>query len=266
MEESIKKIELLNQFIANEKRSRQWTVGSIVIFSVLGIVVFVLAYKLFGINENYKKQSEQLAAISKQLEDSNNKLRQDSITQSRNDDADSLTHELESMKALFKSTLLSITDNDIVRVQGTLSNVYQNTFPNNKIEERERIIKSIVDKDVGQIHQEDKGAVYLQFMPDYKQMVPQIDGLLRNQNFNVVGAEQINGLSFNPSVRYFHDEDKETADRIAGLLNSDNKLSLKTPFRSQRMDLKTPLHQVEVWIGDYRPKNFNVQQQYIKGN
>jgi len=60
MEDSTKNIEMIDRFMANEKKSKLWTTINIGIFCLLGMSIFFLAYELNKSNEKYKLINEQL--------------------------------------------------------------------------------------------------------------------------------------------------------------------------------------------------------------
>src|SRR5688572_29987891 len=87
MEDATKKIELLDRFMANEKKSKMWTTINIGIFCLLGLSIFFLAYELNKTNANYKVLNVQLEKTQDSLADAlgkldfyNGTLRQDSIS------------------------------------------------------------------------------------------------------------------------------------------------------------------------------------------
>jgi hypothetical protein len=126
MENATKNIELLDKFMANEKKSRLWTTINIGIFCLLGLSIFFLAYQLNKsnakykvINEQLKKTQDSLAVALAQLDNYNGSLRQDSISLTKRvGNYDSIKSVLDTVVMLFKNQSLQVSDNIKKRGRG----------------------------------------------------------------------------------------------------------------------------------------------------
>lgn len=263
MEDPIKKIQLLDNFINYEKRSRRWTVISVIVFCVLGCAVFILSYSLNSSNAKYKNLNAELEKAYIDLDEAYYQLdieaTKDSASLARdNEKDDSLIQENGSLKILLKGTLQEreYTAYELQAMKHRILSKYRDSFPGKKIEEAGKIFQSVLTTKISTPQKEDKIVVYIEFMPDYKDQMSQVNRELIAKGFHIEDREMIPRISFDPVVRYFHAEDKPTAEKIVAYLNGIDGARLKKKFRTQSMEhLKAPLHQLEVWIGEYQKKD-----------
>lgn len=274
MDDPIKKIQLLDQYIGYEKRSRRWTVISVIVFCVLGCAVFILSYSLNSSNAKYKAQSEKLAKANADLAElyrqADIEATKDSASLARdNENDDSLMKENESLKILLKGTLTEHTGYELEAMQHRILSKYRDSFPGKKIEDVRKIFQSVLTTKVSVPEKENEIRIYLEFMPEYKEQMEKVNAALKAKKYKVADSELIPRISFDPVVRYFHAADKTTAEDIVDHLNKLNGVKLQKKFRTQSMEhLKAPLHQLEVWIGEYRKKEEIDTRQLLefKGN
>ena|SRR6186997_1920151 len=241
MENATKKIELLDKFMANEKKSRLWTTINIGIFCLLGLFIFFLAYELNKtnakykvINEQLKKTQDSLAVALDQLDSYNGSLRQDSISLTKRvGNYDSLKSVLDTVVMLIKNQSLHVSDN----------------------------IRSMIAIETPARPRDPVYTVFVQCMPDFEKLMPAIVKDLRDKKYKVPKWETVREISFNPVIKYFYDEDHDEAKKIAAFVNSSNNFFHHNPVHIQKFNLKSPLHQIEIWVGEYQQK---VLQQIIQ--
>jgi hypothetical protein len=245
MEDATKKIELLDKFMANEKKSRLWTTINIGIFCLLGLSIFFLAYQLNKsnakykvINEQLKKTQDSLAVALAQLDNYNGSLRQDSISLTKRvGNYDSLKSVLDTVVMLFKNQSLPVSDN----------------------------IKKVVAVEAPARPRDPVYTIYLQCMPGFEKLMPPMIKDLREKKYRVPKWETVQEISFNPVIKYFYDQDLAEAKKIAALVNSSDNFFRKNPLQIQKLNLKSPLHQIEIWVGEYQRKDLQqlIQQTAI---
>ena len=62
-------------------------------------------------------------------------------------------------------------------------------------------------------------------------------------------------------IKYFDQHDADEAKKLAELINKSNDFFQKNPVKIQKLNLKSPQRQIEIWVGEYRKKDL---QQLIK--
>lgn len=241
MEDATKKIELLDRFMANERKSRLWTTINIGIFCLLGLSIFFLAYELNKSNAKYKVINEQLektqdslAVALDQLDNYNGSLRQDSISLTKRvGNYDSLKNVLDTVVMLFRNQSLHVSDN----------------------------IRNMVAVEVPTRPRDPVYTVYVQCMPGFEKLMPPMIKDLREKRYRVPKWETVKDISFNPVIKYFYAEDLAEAKKIAALVNRSDGFFRGNPVKLQKLNLKSPLHQIEIWVGEYQRKDL---QQLIR--
>ncbi len=245
MEDATKNIELLDKFMANEKKSRLWTTINIGIFCLLGLSIFFLAYQLNKsnakykvINEQLKKTQDSLAVALAQLDNYNGSLRQDSISLTKRvGNYDSLKSVLDTVVMLFKNQSLQVSDN----------------------------IKNVVAVEVPARPRDPVYTIYVQCMPGFEKLMPPMVKDLRGKKYRVPKWETVQELSFNPVIKYFYEQDLAEAKKIAAFVNNSDDFFRQNPVKLQKLNLKSPLHQIEIWVGAYQRKDLQqlIQQTAI---
>lgn len=273
MDEFLEKVSMIDQLIINEKKSKRMTVTAVVIVCLLGVVVFVLSAWLNNSNKKYKdvnvqlnKKNEELLVTQKKLEASEEQLKywvsslkQDSQSFARiNDSLMTVYDDNEAVKLLLNETLTTTWNNDTAFAKQQLMTAYQKYYPN-KEKDAEKLINSIlVSPDLIRAVVPDIGVSVL-YMPDDRALCLQVEqqlksiGRIKKRKVVVAEAESVPELNFNNSVRYFSKDDEAIADQLADNLNK-NIANLKKPFVSRLIDFKAVPNQIEVWVGEYRPK------------
>lgn len=261
---------MIDRFIDNERKSRIWTTVNIGIFCLLGLAVFWLAFELNQSNAKYKTQNvelkktkDDLAEALKRLDAYNESLKEDSTTLSNNiGNYDSLKKVLDTVLILFKESESKLNDMSVTAVNNRLDQYSQNVFKGN-VQLSENIKNKIVAPVKPGTVAPAPYKIYVQYMPGYDKIASTAAKTLRQNSYTIPGQEQIKNVTFNPVVKYFYDKDKGEAEKVAALVNKSNDYFSKNPVKIQKMNLKSPSGQLEVWIGDYREKNVDqiIQQQ-----
>jgi hypothetical protein len=228
MKDSTKNIELLDRFMANEKKSKWWTTINIGIFCLLGLSIFFLAYKL-------KKSNAELDKALAQLDKSNVSLQQDSISLTKT--VTKTEGNYDSLKRVL-DTVLMVLKNKNLPVSSNIKNVISYERPT---------------------HHVDPGyTVFMQCMPGFERLMPSLVKDLKAKKYKVPKWEIVEKIAFDPAIKYFYEDDADEAKKIAALINSSDDYFRKNPVKVQKLNLKSPKRQIEVWVGEYQRKD--VQQ------
>jgi len=239
MDDATKKIELLDRFMANEKKSKLWTTINIGIFCLLGLSIFFLAYKLNQSNAKYKiineqleKTQDSLAVALGKLDSYNGSLRQDSISLTKTvtkteGNYDSLKRVLDTVLMVLKNKDLPVSSN----------------------------IKSVITNERPPEHRDPVYTVFMQCMPGFERLMPSLVKDLRAKKYKVPKWEIVEKITFDPAIKYFYEEDADEAKKISALINSSDEFFQKNPVKVQRVNLKAPKRQIEIWVGEYQRKD-----------
>jgi hypothetical protein len=241
MEDSTKNIELLDRFMANERKSKLWTIINIGIFCLLGISIFFLAYKLNQSNAQYKrinvelkKTKDSLNIALAQLNSNNESLKQDTFSLTKRvGNYDSLKNVLDTVLVLLKDAKkggqsnLPISDN----------------------------IKNVITVERPPASKDPVYTVFLQCMPGFEKLMPSMVKELKERKYKVPGWEVVEKITFDPVIKYFNDEDAGEAKKLAAFINKSDEYFQKNPVKIQRINLKSPQRQIEIWVGEYRQKD-----------
>jgi hypothetical protein len=105
--------------------------------------------------------------------------------------------------------------------------------------------------------------IHLKYMPVYGKEAFVLAAKLKGSAFNgkkyqLAGVDSVSNISFNPLVKYFRDEDEGLAKNIAAQINkSDMAFFKNNPVTIQKLSVKAPVSQVEIWIGRYERKKWD---------
>lgn len=249
MKDSTKNIELLDRFMANEKKSKLWTIINIGIFCLLGLSIFFLAYELNKsnakykvINEQLKKTQDSLAIALEQLDKNNVSLQQDSI--SLTNTVTKTVGNYDSLKSVLDTVLMVLKNKDLP-VSSNIKNVISNESP--------------------PVRSDPVYTVFIQCMPGFEKLMPPLVRDLKEKKYKVPKWEVVQKITFSPAIKYFYQEDADEAKKIATLINSSDEFFRKNPVKVQKLNLKSPKHQIEIWVGEYRQKGLQqlIQQTTI---
>jgi hypothetical protein len=260
--ENSKNLAMIDKFIDNERKSRIWTTVNIGIFCLLGLSVFWLAYELNKSNAKFKTQNvelkktkDELASALQRLSAYNASLQEDSFSLSnRVGNYDSLKKVLDTVLLLFKQ---SQSQSYSAAPMDDKINQYSQQVFNHDVKISENLKNIIAAPEQNTVNVK-AYKVYVQFMPGYEKMSARISYELKQNRYAVPVQEQVDAVTFDPVVKYFHDEDKQEAEKVAAIVNRSDPYFDKNPITLQRMKLKSPMRQLEIWVGEYRQKD--VQQ------
>jgi hypothetical protein len=248
MEKSKKNLELIDKFIDNERKSRIWTTINIGIFCLLGLAVFWLAYELNKSNAKFKTQNIELRKIKDQLDSALRRL--SAYNASLQEDSLSLSNRVGNYDSLKK-----VLDTVLIIYNQSQAHTNNNVSGDNKIKEYTQNVRE--DRELYK--------VYLHFMPGYEKMSAKATQQLKRNKYTVPGQEKVTTVTFDPVVKYFHEEDEGEARKIARLISNSDPYFDKNPVTLQKLNLKSPMRQLEVWIGEYRQKDVDqILQQPIR--
>ena len=80
----------------------------------------------------------------------------------------------------------------------------------------------------------------------------------QGKKYSITSLDTIYKFTFNPIVKYFKDEDEAMATSIATQMNNSNAQFFKNnPVSIQKLSVKAPLSQIEIWIGRYERKKLD---------
>src|SRR5688572_7149456 len=195
MENSKKNLEMIDRFIDNERKSKIWTTVNILIFCLLGLAVFWLAFELNQSNSKYKTQNvelkkakDDLAAALKRLDAYNESLKEDSLTLSNNfGNYDSLKKVLDTVLLLFNESQSKLNDMSSVAVNNRLDQYSQSVFKEDvKLSQNIRNKITVPSQPTsGTVRPSYK--VYIHFMPGFERISGTATKTLKNNNYNVQG-------------------------------------------------------------------------------
>jgi hypothetical protein len=264
MENTVKNIELIDKFVENERKSKMWTVASVFIFCLLGGLVFLLAYKLNKSNAKYKEQNVELLETQKKLDSAldelagkNQSLRADSLSLSgqvvmSGNRADSLKKIYDTVSLLFNTQFYS-NDGPESDPKARLDELGKKTFSDGNVVLSDNLKKIIQDRSLWQINERPVYTISIKSMPENQKIAEQMAEIFKEKKYDISPVEIIQKFSFNPLIKYFNDDDLEMAQKIASQINnSNNEFFKKNPVTIQKINVKTTLHQIEIWIGQYK--------------
>jgi hypothetical protein len=265
MNKSADNIEIIDRLLANERKLKKWTIYGVLIFCVIGIVIVVLSYKLNQSNAKFKVQNielektqEKLRLALAELDAYTTKLQIDSATLSgslvsKTEKYDSVKHVLDTVVNLFnKSQESYISGTSAAVAADRIESISREVYPTQGLSDD--IKKLIINPERMQaIQQRSRYTVSVYYMPEFKETAALLAKLLQENNFDVKTQESAAGMTFNPVVKYFNEPDLRQAERLMDLVRG---LQLKNAFTIERQDLNIGSdRQLEVWIGEYRPKD-----------
>ena len=266
MDDAVKKIELLDRFIANEKKSRRFTIIGISFFCLLGLLIFFFAYKwnekTKEFNSKLQSKNDSLKLVNNTLDSLGNSLAQMNVSLERNSyNYDSLKNAFDTLAFLFNKSQPELSGSGWNNGNQSLDQLSKITFNNQDLNLSDTLKKSILTANKPGVKEVTTYRIYIQCMPDFNDLSEVVGKLLKRNKYLVPGIETIEKISFNPQVRYFHDEDLNEAKKIASLINRSDPYFKDFPIKILRPDIKSPLHQFEIWIGQYKQMQSNMYMQ-----
>ena len=210
MDDRLKKIEMLDQFISNEKKSKRFTIISISVLCLLGILVFFFAYKLNEINIKHnrelKSKNDSLNVANATLDSLRNSLSQVNLSLERNsNNYDSLKNAFDTLAFLFNNSNSNINSNNLSQKSLKLDELSKITFNNQNIILSDTLKKSILKTHDPEMKVNIAYKIYVQCMPEYIGVTSGVAKMLKEKKYTVPGIETIDNITFNSVVKYFHD-------------------------------------------------------------
>jgi hypothetical protein len=272
MDDMLHKVSMLDKFIENERKSRQRTLVIVVIMIVLCVLVFWLSFQLNSNNAKYKTQNVELLKMQVSLEKEQllkdsliSRLVMDSTSlEGFNINLDSVKSANETIKVLFNRTLATFTDNKPEVASERMREICRNYFPKNPAGYSESLIKSVLISTNSQQEANPDISINLLYMPEYKVLKDSVNEQLKKLDkiagvkIFVLSPILITEINFNNSVRYFDSTDKKNAIEITRYLNKQNSNKIEKQFVARLVAFKAPLHKIEIWIGENKPKELNI--------
>lgn len=235
--------DLLEYFLANEKKQKKVTAITAVLFSLFAMVIIVLAvvaYKqkvaietknknIFSLNDSLVNVSLRLDSLNQLLNSKNTRLSQEKITLNRT----AVIYEQKNME--INRELEKIASSDSVP-----------TASNPKGNNTKTIVQSKAIKDLLLKTNKTKYTIYIQYTPSKISEAEQVRVSFLNAKFNVPKLQNMKNLMFKSSIRYFYKEDEEQAKEIAKIIEE----TTGQEYVLQLLKLKSPKNQLEVWVGN----------------
>lgn len=213
--------DLLQRFINNEKKSKRWTLISVIAFCGFAFGIIYLGNELKDANEQIEINEENLARTLDSVNALNEALQGNQVS-------------LENMSNNFNQAK---REND--SLISLLNKLTQNTVtPVDKI----NITRIVRD------HRTVSYKVYIQYMNAYDDESGSIRSLLAKK-YNVPKPELITKFSFASSVKYFHDSDKDEAQGIADIINKNIGEFKTKPIHVVKTNMNVSKGQLEIWLG-----------------
>lgn len=269
MENTGKNIELIDKFILNQRRSRMWTIISVCLFLLMAALVLMFSKRLAETKGKLTISEDSLHMVNARLIFLNDSIQKakDSVDQVNiglelNMDKnayqiDSLGDINDTLTVLLNTTQKKfIQDNSSEAATRKINDLFEEAFPGPAGNPSDKIRESIIKTKI--IREETEPlSISILYMNKYSDLSNKINKLLESKKLNVERMEPVSGTTFNPTVKYFRKEDEKIADRIADIMNESYASELKQPFAPQLINLKSPPHHVEIWIGHYEKKDMN---------
>lgn len=278
MDQTEKKIDLIDQFIANEKKAKTWTIISVGLFIAMGILILVFGQKL---NKKEKQLQDKVDELNIKNRDLDN-LKKELIAANERCDEENKkekgvnntlqelavrydsTRKVNDTLALLLNTFEKINTPDNPATPGQkLEKLYTTTFPEQQTASK-TIEQTVKQTNLQQIRTPKKALLFIHCMPGYENKAAKVKALLERNQLKSEGIEIIRDFTFNPAVKYFRQDDQPAATKILDLLNNADLLA-GDKFFMQPVKLKAPPAQIEIWIGDYQKPDFDkLIQQKVK--
>lgn len=269
MESKSSNIEIIDKFIENEHKSRLWTILSVSLFLLMAVLVLFLTRRLNKTASDRDKAYTQVDSLNSVLKANDTLLKKYNAEWERK--CDSLQKALQLTTELFNKSQTQIYQDDTVAARANLVNITNQLFPHKDSKEMELIRNAVIQP---QLLQKQKGdfLLFVQFMPEYGDQAAKTISLFKSKGYRLQPSQPIKNLSFNSVVKYFSDDDKADALKILSLVNNSDPFFSSHPATLEKLDIKSPYHQVEVWVGKYEEtdpgavlKNIKTNR-FIKGN
>ena len=256
MESTTSNVELIDKFIENEHKSKRWTMLSVSLFTLLALLVLVLAYYLNTTQQQLDIAKSDLEKAYDSLFSLNSQLKADTSSKDRTSreyahQYDSLKEAFDMLAQLFNKSQTEQFNNDSTAAKEQLNKISNELF-STRSKKSVDIIKDVVlnPQDLKKVNND--LLVFIQYMPDFVNKVGRLVPVLQKYDFKVQPQQPVTDFTFNPEVKYFYPEDENKARKILELVNNSNPFFKEHPAVLTQLKTKAPYHQVEVWIGQYQ--------------
>ena len=245
-------IDYFEKMLDNKGKARNWTLLWVGLFTIMAFAIVYVGIINQELNQSLREErlANELLRLKYESDSSTTVLQ---ISQQNTTDlADSMKIKLDAMTTLVSDLEKS---NRLLREKVQQVSNNQNTTA---VDVELNKIKPTIMKSANPAYtrKENKPNVYIQYMPDFENKLPELRKALTN--YELPGAEKITRITFRPTVKYFNAEDQQHATEIAKLAKAATGLD----FEAVKTDLKTPVGQLELWMGMYRApaKNVNINR------
>ncbi len=265
MDNKTSNIELIDKFIDNERRSKMWTIISVSLFLLMAALVLLFAFKLQSANKKLDVAESDLEKAYAKQDSLISILQQRAISTDRNSDNlasryDSLKQAFDVMALLFNKSQTDYYKNNKAEANQQLDKLTAEVVPKQDAKLIQNVKQAILDpkkieKTTGDF------LVFLQCMPAFKDKAANLEPLLKSKKYRTQPVQVINDFTFDPGVKYFHDDDMQAANDIAAIVNSSDPYFKQHPAKAVKLSMKSSYHQIEVWIGAYQQQD---AQQFLK--
>ncbi len=263
MESKSSNIEIIDKFIENEHKSRLWTILSVSLFLLMAVLVLFLTRRLNKTESDRDKAYTQVDSLNSILKANDTLLKKYNAEWERK--CDSLQKALNLMAELFNKSQEQYYHNDSTAAKANLVQISTQLFPHKDLKEME-IIRNAVLRPKAVQNTKGDFLLFVQFMPEYGDQAAKTISLFRSKGYRLQPSQPIRNLSFNSVVKYFSDDDKADALKILSLINNSDPFFSSHPATLEKLDIKSPYQQVEVWIGKYEETDPGSVLQNIKTN
>jgi hypothetical protein len=276
MENTTKNLEFIDNLIANQRKARMWTAISVFVFVVMAIIVLFYSKQLAEAKVKLTKSELELQKaydslkLRNALVDSLNGIlakRSDSVEivntglalnlDKNRAEADSVKNLKDTLTVLLNTTLQQYVYNNDVATE-KINELYQQSFPGSAKKASNTITEQIIKTNVIREEKFTTPAIAVRYMKKYKELAFEIVQKMEERNTKIETPQQVAGVSFNPTVKYFNSKDKSIAESIAKKLNDLYKGDISQPFEIQQVDINMPPRHFEIWIGQYIKKDYSI--------
>jgi hypothetical protein len=88
----------------------------------------------------------------------------------------------------------------------------------------------------------------------FEELMPALAKDLRARKYKIPKWEVIKGVTFIPSLNILISQTRKKPKNLLHLSINQRFFFVKKPVTVQKLNLKSPQHHIEVWVGEYRQK------------
>jgi len=263
MEPEKSNVEIIEKFIDNERKSKAWTIFTVLLFSLMACLVLFFAVKLRSTSQQLDITKDSLQIAYDRQDSLISLLKSRSLSSDRNADNcsvmyDSLQKAYDAMALVFNKSQEQVYHNDKAKANAELVRISNEVLTNKDPKLKDQVTKAVIQTNTMTPKPVGDFLVFIQCMPGYEDKTDKISQLLK-PIYRVQPKQIIGDFTFDPWVKYYKDDDAAAAQKIAAMINRSDPFFKDHPAVAKKLDLKTSAHQVEVWVGVYKkvdPKLF----------